>query len=90
MKMPIKTKVLEHALTYDTPIHPNEIAEKIQAEYGMHKYTSAKHVQHIMDTYCGVAIMKAADVQYDDNGELEVMYTVTDYGRKCEGMIPKK
>ena len=90
MKLPIKARILEYALEKNDTFTAKEVAESLKKEYKGERTTSLKSIQGIIDTYCGVGIMKAAEIQMAADGVgLAISYEVTGYGKTCKKMIPK-
>ena len=88
MKLPIKSRVLEYAILRDAPFTAEEVAQVLQQEYKGERTASAKNIEKIINTYCGVGIMKAATIEMAQGNNLKITYQVTDFGKSCEKMLP--
>ncbi len=88
MRLPIKTRVLEYAILKNNIFSSEEVAQKLQKEYRGERTTSVKNIEKIIRTYCGVGIMKAASIQMDEDGKLNITYEITDFGKACRTMVP--
>lgn len=88
MKLPIKTRILEYALEQNKPFTADDLAEALKDEYPGEKTCQPKNITKQLDTYCGIGVMDAVDVQYDENNTLVVKFAVTDFGKNCEKYIP--
>lgn len=89
MRLPIKTRVLEYAIIKSSTFSAEEVARALETEYRGERTTSVKNIEKIIQTYCGVGIMKAAVIEMDDREVLKITYEVTDYGKSCKKMIPE-
>lgn len=90
MKLPIKTRLLEYALEENKPFTAKCASEKMMKEYPGEKTAELKWITGLLEGYCGVGVLRASDIEYNDIGELEVKYIVTGFGKKYEKMIPKR
>lgn len=90
MKLPIKTRILEYAIEYNKPFTAKELSRILESEYPGEKTCRPKNITKQLDTYCGIGIMDAVDVSFDENdpNELVVKFAVTDFGKGCEKYIP--
>lgn len=88
MKLPVKLRVLDYAIHREGAFSAEEAAEVIGSEYKGEKTASLKNIEKIIRTYCGIGVLKAADIDLDEEGQLKITYEVTSAGRACENMIP--
>ncbi|HIU26225.1 MAG TPA: hypothetical protein IAC50_07020 [Candidatus Copromorpha excrementigallinarum] len=88
MKLPLKTRILEYAIEENKPLSAEEITEALKKEYEGERFCNYKNIDTLLDAYCGVGVMKATDMYFDDKGKLVVKYQVTKFGKDYERLIP--
>ncbi len=88
MTLPLKTRILEYAIMEDRPLSTQEITEVLKKEFAGERFCNYKTIDTLLDAYCGVGVMKAEDIEFDENGELYVKYKVTGFGKSYERLIP--
>lgn len=88
MKLPIKTRILEYAIEQKCSFTAKQVADALKSEYKGERTSSDKNIENLLYTYCGVGVMQAANVTFDENHNLLVEYEVTDFGRSYEKLIP--
>lgn len=88
MKLPIKTRILEYALDQNEPFTIEDVASVLKDEYKGERTSSVKNIEKIINTYCGVGVLRAAYVELKNSKDLFIKYEITDFGRTYEKMIP--
>ena len=88
MKLPLKTRILEYAIMENRPVSAEEVTEALKKEYAGERFCNYKNIDTLLDAYCGVGVMKASDIYFDDDGKLVVKYEVTKFGQSYERLIP--
>lgn len=92
MKLPIKTRILEYAIEYNKPFTAKELSAILQKEYPGEKTCNVKNIAKQLDTYCGIGVMNAVEVSFDENNpdNLIVTFAVTEAGKYYQKYIPKQ
>ncbi len=88
MTLPLKTRILEYAIMAKKPVTAEEVTEALKKEYVGERFCNLKNVENLMDSYCGVGAMKAAEISFDEKMNLQVKYQVTSTGYTYEHLIP--
>lgn len=88
MKLPLKTRILQYTIEKNQPFKIGELTEAMSKEYPGERFCNKKHIELLILSFCGVAMMKPCNYEYDENGELDVTYELTDFGREKIKYIP--
>lgn len=88
MTLPLKTRILEYAIMRKEPITAGEMTEALKKEYQGERFCNLKNIENLMDSYCGVGVMKAAEIDFNEDQQLQVKYQVTSTGYSYEHLIP--
>jgi len=88
MKLPIKTRILDWAITKDGPFTAKEMADELCEEYNHERTTTVRNIEKQIDTYCRVGFIEATNADFDDHDELVVTYNITEAGKKESKYLP--
>lgn len=79
--LPLKTRILEYAIQQGTGITVDDVMTALQPEYGKERMFNRKQVEEYLDSFLGVCFMDAEKLELDEQGNLQITYQLTDYGR---------
>ena len=88
MTLPLKTRILEYAIMAKEPVTAEQVTDALKEEYKGERFCNLKNIENLIDSYCGVGAMKAAEVGFNEQGDLQVTYQVTSTGYSYEHLIP--
>lgn len=81
MKLPLKTRILQYAILLSNPFTVSDVYHDLADEYGGEKLFTLKTVNDYVDSFLGIGFLKAAQLEFDYQGELLIHYQVTEYGK---------
>lgn len=87
-KLPFKIRILEYAYEQDKPFTAKDVLRDLRSEYGGEGQFNLKRVQDYLQSFLGVKFFKEEKIEYDNNGELIVTCSITDYGKSRIKYIP--
>lgn len=86
--LPLKTRILEYAINKDAPVTVDEITDALSKEYVGERFCNKKNIDKLIGTYCGVGVMEASKIEFDNNKQLDIEYVVTNFGKAYKRYIP--
>ncbi|MCI9597576.1 MAG: hypothetical protein HFE75_09825 [Firmicutes bacterium] len=89
-KLPLKLRVFEYLSQADHPVTTQEVMDAIKDEYAGERQMNYHRMDDYMQALLGVNMIREANVEYNEKGELQVHYEVTDFGKSRIKYIPKK
>lgn len=89
-KLPLKLRVFEYITQVDHPVTSMDVLEALKDEYKGERQMCYSRIDSYMQALLGVNMIREDKLDFDENGELEVYYVVTDFGKSRMKYIPKK
>ncbi len=87
--LPFRFKLLEYLGSVETA-SPATALVALKSEYGQMKYFKKKEVEEHFLSMKANGIADEVNVTFDENGDLECFYTITEYGRSLlDKYLPK-
>ena len=86
--LPLKLRIFEYAYQVNRPFTADDVLKTLASEYGGERQFTKKRIQEYLQTFLGVNMLKAAEVNYDEDGELVVHCVITDFGLSRVKYIP--
>jgi hypothetical protein len=80
-KLMLKTRILQYVIDNDTPFKVDDIYKGLKPEYGAEGQFTKARIEDYLDSYVGVKFMRNINVGEGPDGEPEVTYKLTDYGK---------
>ena len=87
--LPLKLRIFEYSYQVNKPFTAQDVLRDLASEYGGEKQFNLKRIQEYLQSFLGVSMLEAKDVEYDENGELVVHCMITDFGLSRVKYIPK-
>ena len=88
-KLPFKVRMFEWASQQNVPFTEEDIYNAMEKEYGSERQFSAKRIDTYLQSFIGSYMIKPVDLDLDENNNLVVTYTLTDFGKGRIKHIPK-
>jgi len=88
MKLPLRFRILHLLAVEKKPLTPDEIIEKLKAEYqGERQFTKKAVIGHL-ESMKAVALIEAVEVYLDKNGDLVEKFQISDFGKDRLKYLP--
>lgn len=89
-KLPLKLRVFEYLTQVSHPVTSTDVVKALENEYKGEKQMCYSRIDNYMQALLGVNMVKQSKVEFDNQGDLEVYYEVSDFGRSRIKYIPKR
>lgn len=83
MKKPVKYRILEYAVNKNSIFSLREITDIMMAEYPGEKTAELKQVRKQLDMFCGIGVLNAVNIRYDEDEMLVYDYIISKAGIDC-------
>ncbi len=87
--LPLKLRIFEYAYQVGKPFTAQDVLRDLASEYKGEKQFNKKRIMEYLQSFLGVGMLEAGEVEYDENGELIVHCKITDFGLSRVKYIPK-
>ena len=89
-KLPLKARMLQYIVKKGTPVTVDDIMNDLAEEYKGEKLFNRKLIEEYFDALIGVGFLKNEKLEFNDEDELVVYATATEYGKERSRLIPEK
>lgn len=86
---PLKLRIFEYAYQVNKPFTAQDILRDLKTEYMGESQLNLKRIQEYLQSFLGVGMLEASDVEYDEKGDLLIHCKITDFGLSRVKYIPK-
>jgi len=88
-KLPLKLRVFDYIAHTDHPVTTDEVVEALAPEYKGEMQMKFSRIDFYLQSLLGVNMIKQDKVEFDNSGNVQVYYVITDFGRSRIKYIPK-
>lgn len=85
--LPLKARILKYFIELDETATVNDILRDLNNEYGGEKQFTKKRVEEYIYSFLGIQFLKKDKVEWDENGQLIIYCSITDYGKSRKRYI---
>jgi hypothetical protein len=78
--LPLKFRIFQYIAQAKEPITADDIMIGLKSEYEGEKQFTKKRINEYLDSLLAVNMIKDANVDFNEKGELNISYEVTDLG----------
>ena len=89
-KLPLKARILQYAVQKGSAVTIEDIMKDLEPEYSGEKLFNKKLIEEYFDALLGVGFLKNEKLEFNDQDELVIYATVTDYGKDRSRYIPDR
>lgn len=90
MKLPLKLRVFEYITQTDHSVTSQDVFDALKDEYKGERQMCLSRIDDYMQALLGVNMIRGEKISLNENGDLEVYYGVTDFGKSRIKYIPKR
>ncbi len=89
MTLPLKTGILKYAIDNKKGFRIEDIMRDLNKDYYGEKIFKKSIIENYIFAFCSVRMLEADDISFDNNGELNVTYKITDFGLQNKKYLPE-